>query len=117
MAEKKRKAPPSIDQTQKICEAVKEASKEIISARQRNEQAENLRKLLAKCTLMFSELKQLNRETYGDIESKKSEHQKEKVKVDSLNLQLQNLIYEKNYLKREIQSCKDFRYFIPGLLE
>ena len=35
--------------------------------------------------------------------------QKAKPKLDQLNLQLQNLLYERNYYMKEIRGCKDFK--------
>src|SRR5689334_12652969 len=107
--DRKRKVPPTVDQTKNLSEILKETSKEILSAKEKNDSVDNLRKLITKSSLLFLELKQANRETFTEVENKKVDHQKEKVKLDQLNLQLQNLLYEKAHLKREIQACKDFK--------
>jgi hypothetical protein len=46
---------------------------------------------------------------YFEEEHHKTETQNSKQKLDQLNLQLQNLLYEKNNLKKEILRCRDFK--------
>lgn len=61
------------------------------------------------CSMYFVLLKKLNRlEKYRTAEGRNS-LQKEKVRVDSNRLHLQNLLYEASHLRREIEHCKLFK--------
>lgn len=61
------------------------------------------------CSMYFVLLKKLNRlEKYRTAEGRNS-LQKEKVRVDSNRLHLQNLLYEASHLRREIEHCKMFK--------
>lgn len=61
------------------------------------------------CSMYFLLLKKLNRlEKYRTAEGRSS-LQKEKVRVDSNRLHLQNLLYEASHLRREIEHCKLYK--------
>lgn len=61
------------------------------------------------CSMYFILLKKLNRlEKYRTAEGR-NQLQKEKVRVDSNRLHLQNLLYEASHLRREIENCKMFK--------
>lgn len=61
------------------------------------------------CSMYFVLLKKLNRlEKYRTAEGR-NQLQKEKVRVDSNRLHLQNLLYEASHLRREIENCKLFK--------
>lgn len=60
-------------------------------------------------SLIFVALKKLNRLDKIRIRAGRDALHKEKLRVDSNRLQLQNLLYEANHLKREVQRCYLFK--------
>lgn len=58
---------------------------------------------------MFIVLKKINRLEKYQIRTGRDALQKEKQRVDNNRLQLQNLLYEVNHLKREIHRCYQFK--------
>lgn len=60
-----------------------------------------------KVALALLNLKSCNRKVHNTIETKKKEVESYKDKVDRLQLQLENLLYKKAYLKNQIKVCKD----------
>lgn len=77
---------------------------------QGTEQAEDqLReKKIAACFLLTM-LKKLNRLDKVRVRHGRDQLQKEKLAVDSNKLQLQNLLYEANHLRREVKQCLQFK--------
>ena len=53
-------------------------------------------------------LKHLNREIQQALQQKRNEVEKEKEEVEMLKLKLENVLYKKAYLQREIRVLKDF---------
>lgn len=53
-------------------------------------------------------LKHLNREIQQALEQKRNDVEKEKEEVEMLKLKLENVLYKKAYLQREIRVLKDF---------
>ncbi|KAJ7381642.1 THO complex subunit 5, partial [Desmophyllum pertusum] len=62
-----------------------------------------------RCTLLFTILKKLNRLSHMRCKKARERTQESKQKVDSLHLQLQNLLYEVMHLKKEITKCLEFK--------
>lgn len=62
-----------------------------------------------RCTLLFTILKKLNRLAHMRCKKARERTQESKQKVDSLHLQLQNLLYEVMHLKKEITKCLEFK--------
>lgn len=62
-----------------------------------------------RCTLLFTILKKLNRLAHMRCKKARERTQEAKQKVDSLHLQLQNLLYEVMHLKKEITKCLEFK--------
>lgn len=60
-------------------------------------------------------LKLLSRSAHLSFDERKKQLEQKKIAIDKLQLQLENLLYKQSYLKREINSCKDF--YTPNLLE
>lgn len=60
-------------------------------------------------SLHFLTLKKLNRLDKFRIRGAREETTQAKQKVDSLNLQLQNLLYELSHLQKEITKCQQFK--------
>lgn len=65
---------------------------------------------------LFVELKRLSRELHDQITATSSVSELERSKTDSAFLSLQNLLYEKNFLRREVLLCKEFSIGDPVLL-
>lgn len=86
-------------------ETMKLKLKEIMGARKTssNDGGVKLKSLLIEFQYLLIDLKEFNREIYVETERKKFRTQQEKDKMNQLNLQLQNLIYERNHLKKEIR--------------
>lgn len=61
-----------------------------------------------KAALGVMNLKALNRQISISLDSRRREIEQYKEKVDSLHLKLENLLYKKAYLLREIRECRDF---------
>lgn len=53
-------------------------------------------------------LKRLNRELFEDVEAKRQRTTDAKQLMEKTNLQLENLLYEKNHYEKEIHSCRSF---------
>lgn len=60
-------------------------------------------------SLQFCLLKKLNRLDKVRFKDSREALQKEKLRVDSNRLQLQNLLYEADHLNKEIQRCYQFK--------
>lgn len=60
-------------------------------------------------SLLFVLIKKVNRMVKYKLRSGRDELQTQKTVVDCSRLQLQNLLYEVNYLKREIRHCYNFK--------
>eukprot|EP00873_Tetraselmis_striata_P041801 jgi/Tetstr1/462065/TSEL_007135.t1 len=59
--------------------------------------------------LLLMEMKEANRETCEEMEGLREQTASSKSELDSLNLVLQNLLYEKSYYQKEIAACEDFK--------
>jgi len=55
------------------------------------------------------ELKGSNREVYESLEAARQGTAAAKAALESTNLQLQNLEYERSHYSKEIKTCRDFR--------
>ncbi|XP_014090523.2 THO complex subunit 5 [Bactrocera oleae] len=60
-------------------------------------------------SLLFVLIKKVNRMVKYNLRSGREDLHREKVRVDSNRLHLQNLLYEVNHLKREIRYCHKFK--------
>lgn len=93
------------------CEKLKTILAEMteLKAQGTDEAEEQLReKKIAGCFL-FTLLKKLNRLDKVRVRHGRDQLQKEKLAVDSNKLQLQNLLYEGNHLRREVNQCLQFK--------
>lgn len=54
-------------------------------------------------------LREANWAAHFALEERKEQTKRAKARLDSLNLQLQNLLYEEAHYLKEIQHCRDFR--------
>ena len=59
--------------------------------------------------VLFVCLKKLNRLSHLYCKDAREQTHEQKLEVDDIHLQLQNLEYESMHLKREIQNCLEFK--------
>ena len=57
---------------------------------------------------LFGQLKALNRAANGQTRSHKQATADARTQMDQAHLALQNLLYEKRHLEREIDKCRQF---------
>ncbi|PLW20706.1 hypothetical protein PCANC_07412 [Puccinia coronata f. sp. avenae] len=57
---------------------------------------------------LFARMKSINRSSSSMLSSFKSQTQKVRNQVDQIHLDLQNLIYERRHLEKEIKKCQEF---------
>ena len=62
-----------------------------------------------KGVVLFAGLKKLNRLSHLYCKDTREQTQEQKLEVDDIHLQLQNLMYESMHLKREITNCLEFK--------
>ena len=60
--------------------------------------------------VLFAVLKKLNRLSHLYCKDTREQTHEQKLEVDDIHLQLQNLMYESMHLKREINNCLEFKY-------
>lgn len=91
------------------CENIRNALAEIETLKSDPENQGKIAEKRTEVVLMFVLLKKLNR--YEKIRTKASRDalHKEKQRVDSTQLQLHNLLYELEHLKKEISKCLQFK--------
>lgn len=59
--------------------------------------------------MLLLRLREANWAAHFELEERKELTKRAKARLDSLNLQLQNLLYEEAHYQKEIQHCRDFR--------
>lgn len=72
------------------------------------EQDEEEDALIALATPLFTSLKSINRDRSSNVSMLKSNTQTVRNQVDQIHLDLQNLIYERRHLEKEIKKCQEF---------
>ena len=72
-------------------------------------QADSIEQKRVKATLQFVTLKKLNRLAHLRCKKARETTMGAKQRVDSLHLQLQNLLYEVMHVEREITKCREFK--------
>lgn len=65
---------------------------------------------------LFSRLKALNRAANAATRSRKQKTSETRHDMDQTHLGLQNLLYEKRHLEREIEKCRQFAYALSTSL-
>ena len=60
-------------------------------------------------SLLFLELKATNRAALEGVEATRATTAKAKLDLDHKRLELQNVLYEKGHIQKEIRACQDFR--------
>ncbi|KAL5982479.1 hypothetical protein ACLOJK_016551 [Asimina triloba] len=74
-----------------------------------------LRELITQLSMLFVNLRQINRTILLEEDRMKAETERAKAPVDFTTLQLQNLMYEKNHYLKAIKACKDFKSKHPDI--
>lgn len=67
----------------------------------------SISELYRKAALILVNMKSMNRNIYGNLESKRKEVDAKRENVDRLLLFYENLKYKQSYLRRQISVCKD----------
>ena len=106
---KKRKLNQLHDSTL-LCQNIRENLASLIALKRAGAANNEWKAKITDASLSILELKQSNREAQIYTESKKSEVSRSKQKLNQLNLQYYNILYEKNHFLKEIKQCRDFRY-------
>ena len=60
-------------------------------------------------SLLFLNLKASNRDVLEGVEAVREQTASAKKELDEKRLQLQNVLYEKSHIQKEIKTCQDFR--------
>ncbi|XP_068641219.1 THO complex subunit 5A-like isoform X2 [Aristolochia californica] len=74
-----------------------------------------LKELFTQMSLLFVNLRQVNRSILIEEDHVKSGTENAKAPVDFTTLQLHNLMYEKNHYLKAIKACKDFKSKHPDI--
>ena len=90
------------------CGVVKNLLKEILAVKRSGAESAELKPLLTKAALEVVKLRLTARQQVEKVEEHKAQTAESKAEVDQSNLQLQNLLYEKNYYTKELASCRSF---------
>lgn len=59
-------------------------------------------------TSLFATLKSVNRSSSANVGECKTKANQARSELDSIHLGLQNLVYERRHLEREIKKCREF---------
>jgi THO complex subunit 5 len=97
-----------LDRFKSVSELIRNALGEALELKKQGADESKLKESKTRISLLFLELKSANRSTFLATESTKQSVQDKKKEMAAHHLRLQNLLYEKNYLLREIKRCKDF---------
>lgn len=102
----------------KTCLSLLDLLQETATAKKEGASKLELKRLLTQAAVEIVKLRQNAREQVDAVEESKAVTAESKHEVDQSNLQLQNLLYEKNYYNKEIASCQNFKsalYRAPSL--
>ena len=97
----------SADRLRDICSRLRAVAKDV-KARLSSSNDADLNELAVEAAMLFSELKGVNRKLYSSVESERTRVAKAKSETETRHLALQNLLYEKANLLREIKACREF---------
>ena len=99
-----------------MCKSLREVAQKALKLRQAASdekptaaQQASFRAVASEGSLLLLQLKRLNRAVYMSISEREAEVVAAKAVLNSNHLQLQNLEYEKGYLRGEISSCLSVR--------
>eukprot|EP00741_Cyanophora_paradoxa_P017619 tig00021012_g17019.t1 len=114
----KRRKVETVVELHATCDAIRAALGRLMDAKKRIGDgtaekpaavSEDVKKLMLSISMMFVDLKQQNRDAQLAAEAAKLHNAERRKELDACNLQLQNLLYEKNHFMKEIQRCRDYR--------
>lgn len=80
----------------------------VIGAKASNNDRLELSELLTRTATNLIKLRQAAKNQVEEVERRKTQTAQSKSDVEVSNLQLQNLLYEKNYYTKEIATCRSF---------
>lgn len=108
---KKRAADKDSSLYLQTCEKIKKIFLEIAQLKTQNtpKAQEEIKARRIKGSFLFAILKKLNRLDKVRLRAGRDALHKEKLTVDSNKLQLQNLLYEADHLRKEVQHCLQFK--------
>ncbi|GAA5975504.1 hypothetical protein JCM5350_002634 [Sporobolomyces pararoseus] len=66
-------------------------------------------KILAQAAPIFAALHQLNRNSLVEAKECRTATQDARLEMDAAHLRLQNLLFERNHLEREIRACEEYQ--------
>ncbi|GAA5903435.1 uncharacterized protein JCM6883_005003 [Sporobolomyces salmoneus] len=67
------------------------------------------RQILAQAAPVFAALHQVNRNSLLDAKQCRTSTQDARLEMDAAHLRLQNLLFERNHLEREIKACEEYQ--------
>jgi THO complex subunit 5 len=97
-----------LERYKSVSELIRKALTDALELKKKGADAAKIKEATTRISLLFLELKSANRSTFLATETTKQSVQDKKKEMAAHHLRLQNLLYEKNYLLREIKRCKDF---------
>lgn len=98
-----------------VCSDLRELLLEIVQLKRSKSAVEVLRQRLGDGSLRLLDLRRVNRAVTVQLDKCVDETLSANLRLDHFNLQLKNLEYEKNHLRKDIQRCKDFKFSIDEL--
>ena len=90
------------------CESLRELLQRIVALKKEGANSEQLRRACTESSLLLLDLKATNRATHLATHAARCGVQQQKATMEALHLRLQNLLYEKDHLLREIERCRAF---------
>ena len=94
---------------EQVCSDAMAQLREIVAAKARGAERTELKELLAHTAIQLIKLRQAAKAQVEEVETFKANTTQCKSDVEISSLQLQNLLYEKNYYLKEIASCRNFQ--------
>mmetsp|Transcript_13555 Transcript_13555/g.17587 ORF Transcript_13555/g.17587 Transcript_13555/m.17587 type:complete len:651 (-) Transcript_13555:104-2056(-) len=94
-----------------VCGSIRDCAAKVVNTKLSNKEEEKnkiLKTLGKDLAFYLTELRRLSRDSFMVQDDFREEIEKMKSKVENEHLQLQNLLYEKAYLLREIHRCRAF---------
>lgn len=93
----------------------KDSLGEALDLKRKEKDRAGIKSALTDAAIHLIELRRLSRKFFLDEDRVRSETDAAKAPLDQSILQLNNLLYEKNHYRIEIQSCREFRTKFPGI--
>lgn len=84
--------------------------KQLVQLRRQSAASDDVIPVIQKAAVILLKLKGASRETVLKVEGRKDETKEARKRLDQTYLQLQNLLFERNYFRGEVKAAEDFRY-------